>query len=63
MGRVSGRVLRERANMSFCIVVIFFAVFFVIVLTEIFLIDQSSRTRGRRTHSRNRPSYEDAVSV
>lgn len=63
MGRVSGRVLRERANMSFCIVVIFFAVFFVIVLTEIFLIDQSSRSRGHRGHSRVRNNYEEAVIV
>ncbi|XP_024080390.1 uncharacterized protein LOC106668281 isoform X2 [Cimex lectularius] len=60
MGRVSGRVLRERANMSFCIVIIFFAVFFVIVLTEIFLIDQSSRSRNRRPHSHQKSNYEDA---
>ncbi|KAL1117254.1 hypothetical protein AAG570_004580 [Ranatra chinensis] len=45
MGRASGRVLRERANLSFCIVVIFFAIFSVILLTEILLIDQSSRSR------------------
>ncbi|XP_014282306.1 beta-1,4-galactosyltransferase galt-1 isoform X2 [Halyomorpha halys] len=63
MARVSGRVLRERANMSFCIVVIFFAVFFVIVLTEIFLIDQSSRSRNRRGHSRLRSNYDEAVII
>lgn len=63
MGRVSGRVLRERANMSFCIVIIFFAVFFIIVLTEIFLIDQNSRNRNRRQHARTRSNYEDAVII
>uniref|UniRef100_A0A0K8SU52 Glycosyltransferase family 92 protein n=1 Tax=Lygus hesperus TaxID=30085 RepID=A0A0K8SU52_LYGHE len=63
MGRVSGRVLRERANMSFCIVIIFFAVFFIIVLTEIFLIDQNSRNRNRRQHARQRSNYEDTVII
>ncbi|BES98356.1 DUF23 [Nesidiocoris tenuis] len=63
MGRVSGRVLRERANMSFCIVIIFFAVFFIIVLTEIFLIDQNSRNRNRRQHARHRSNYEDTVII
>ncbi|XP_015511370.1 uncharacterized protein [Neodiprion pinetum] len=37
-GRSAG-VLKERANMSFMLVVMFFAVFGLIVLTEIFLID------------------------
>ncbi|KAJ9597749.1 hypothetical protein L9F63_011357, partial [Diploptera punctata] len=61
------RVLRERANLSFFIVVMFFAVFGVIVLTEIFLIDERGRGSGvlvRHSGRRrgDRPDYEDAVS-
>lgn len=38
--RANAGVLKERANMSFMLVVMFFAVFGLIVLTEIFLIDE-----------------------
>lgn len=38
--RTNAGVLKERANMSFMLVVMFFAVFGLIVLTEIFLIDE-----------------------
>lgn len=37
---------RQRANMSFFIVVMFFAVFGIIVFTEIFLIDERGRGAG-----------------
>jgi hypothetical protein len=62
------RVLRERANLSFFIVVMFFAVFGVIVLTEIFLIDERGRGAGVlvRNGGRRRgdkPDYEDAQSI
>jgi hypothetical protein len=62
------RVLRERANLSFFIVVMFFAVFGVIVLTEIFLIDERGRGAGvlvRRGGRRrgDKPDYEDAQSI
>ncbi|XP_069697412.1 uncharacterized protein [Periplaneta americana] len=62
------RVLRERANLSFFIVVMFFAVFGVIVLTEIFLIDERGRGAGVlvRHGGRRRgdkPDYEDAQSL
>ena len=62
------RVLRERANLSFFIVVMFFAVFGVIVLTEIFLIDERGRGAGVlvRHGGRRRgdkPDYEDAQSI
>lgn len=64
------RALRERANMSFFIVVMFFAVFGVIVLTEILLIDERGRgggvglSGGRHAGGRlhgiaDRPDYED----
>ncbi|XP_015435813.1 PREDICTED: LOW QUALITY PROTEIN: uncharacterized protein LOC107191321 [Dufourea novaeangliae] len=39
-GRSNAGVSKERANMSFMLVVMFFAVFGLIVLTEIFLIDE-----------------------
>lgn len=39
-GRGNAGILKERANMSFMLVVMFFAVFGLIVLTEIFLIDE-----------------------
>lgn len=66
---------KERANMSFFIVVMFFAVFGIIVFTEIFLIDErghgagvvvrhGSLTAGIRHRSANdRPDYEDIVQV
>ncbi|XP_063229480.1 uncharacterized protein LOC134534813 [Bacillus rossius redtenbacheri] len=66
------RLLRERANMSFFIVVVFFAVFGIIVLTEIFLIDERGRGAGvvvahrsgagayRRRGQGDRPDYEDS---
>lgn len=38
--RANAGVLKERANMSFMLVVMFFAVFGLIVFTEIFLIDE-----------------------
>uniref|UniRef100_A0ABD2XMA2 Glycosyltransferase family 92 protein n=1 Tax=Trichogramma kaykai TaxID=54128 RepID=A0ABD2XMA2_9HYME len=78
--RTSGRggggtasVLKERANMSFMLVVMFFAVFGLIVLTEIFLIDErhgigaggaALGARGRAAHHRlaaapDRPDYEE----
>ncbi|XP_076170321.1 uncharacterized protein LOC143148178 isoform X2 [Ptiloglossa arizonensis] len=38
--RATAGVLKERANMSFMLVVMFFAVFGLIVFTEIFLIDE-----------------------
>ncbi|KAK1118997.1 hypothetical protein K0M31_013770 [Melipona bicolor] len=38
--RANAGVLKERASMSFMLVVMFFAVFGLIVLTEIFLIDE-----------------------
>lgn len=37
---------RQRANMSFFIVVMFFAVFGIIVFTEIFFIDERGRASG-----------------
>ncbi|CAH0563496.1 unnamed protein product [Brassicogethes aeneus] len=53
MGSTSGGVKkyisfrsRQRANMSFFIVVMFFAVFGIIVFTEIFLIDERGRGAG-----------------
>jgi hypothetical protein len=63
------RVLRERANLSFVIVIMFFAVFGVIVLTEIFLIDERGRgagvlvRHGGRRRGVDKPDYEDAQSI
>ncbi|KAG8041385.1 hypothetical protein G9C98_002373 [Cotesia typhae] len=70
--RSSSGVLKDRANMSFMLVVMFFAVFGIIVLTEIFLIDEkrgNSRTGafgGHRSGHRvgsalDRPDYEEVV--
>lgn len=59
---------RERANLSFFIVIIFFAIFTVIVLTEIFLIDERGRnsmglgSRGHRSPKnkhRNNHDYDE----
>ncbi|XP_057332893.1 uncharacterized protein LOC130672365 [Microplitis mediator] len=72
-GRSNSNVLKDRANMSFMLVVMFFAVFGIIVLTEIFLIDEkrsgNSRTGafgGHRSGHRlasalDRPDYEEVV--
>lgn len=58
--------------MSFFIVVIFFAVFGIIVFTEIFLIDERGRGAGVLVrhgsipyHHRqlDKPDYEDALQV
>lgn len=66
---------KERANMSFFIVVMFFAVFGIIVFTEIFLIDERGHGAGvvvrhgslgggfRHRSSNDRPDYEDVVQV
>jgi hypothetical protein len=51
--------LRERANLSFCIVVIFFAVFSIIVLTEIFFIDERPGPAPINAH--RSPEYEELV--
>lgn len=61
---------KERANMSFFIVVMFFAVFGIIVFTEIFLIDERGRgagvvvrhgSLGSRHRSSDRADYEDIL--
>lgn len=69
--RNSASVLKERANMSFMLVVMFFVVFGLIVLTEIFLIDErhngvgtgslGARRPGRHRLSvaPDRPDYEE----
>lgn len=62
---------KERANMSFFIVIMFFAVFGIIVFTEIFLIDERGHGAGvvvrqggyiakRRS---DRADYEDVLQV
>lgn len=53
---------RERANLSFFIVIIFFAIFTVIVLTEIFLIDERGRNSmglGNRGHHSSRRHHNN----
>lgn len=40
------RLNKERANLSFFFVVMFFAVFGIIVLTEVLLIDEKGRNQG-----------------
>lgn len=60
---------RQRAQMSFFIVVMFFGVFCLIVFTEIFLIDERGRGAGvlvrhgslgnSYSHKKDRPDYED----
>ncbi|KAF4517267.1 hypothetical protein B566_EDAN008601 [Ephemera danica] len=56
--------LRERANLSFFIVIIFFAVFGIIVLTEIFFIDErhgmGNSARGQHRGGSG-SDYEDIV--
>lgn len=65
---VKSRLNRERANLSFFFVVMFFAVFGIIVLTEVLLIDEKGRGQG--VHVRkgfggmrygDRSDYEDQV--
>ncbi|XP_015597945.1 uncharacterized protein LOC107269043 [Cephus cinctus] len=71
-GRGSAGVLKERANMAFMLVVMFFAVFGLIVLTEIFLINDRPGSNlggtgalgGHRNGHRlalppDRPDYEE----
>ncbi|XP_065352816.1 uncharacterized protein LOC135947800 [Cloeon dipterum] len=58
-GRSTTSRLRERANLSFCIVVIFFAVFGIIVLTEIFFIDERPGPAPIGAH--RGPDYEEIV--
>ncbi|XP_014215249.1 uncharacterized protein LOC106644315 [Copidosoma floridanum] len=69
-GRGNASVLKDRANMSFILVVMFFAVFGVIVFTEIFFIDErragtgTGALAGRRAGHRlvaapDRPDYEE----
>lgn len=57
---------KKRAGMSFLVVIAFFAVFGVIILTEILMIDEKSKTssNGMRHSAYNRlvesaPDYED----
>lgn len=40
------RLNKERANLSFFFVIMFFAVFGIIVLTEVLLIDEKGRNQG-----------------
>lgn len=46
---------RQRANLSFFIVVMFFAVFGIIVFTEIFFIDERSQTTGGGVYVKHGP--------
>ncbi|KAJ8678534.1 hypothetical protein QAD02_014321 [Eretmocerus hayati] len=68
--RGSVNIMKERANMSFMLVVMFFAVFGLIVLTEIFLIDErrgsgvggganAHRSAHRLAAAPDRPDYEE----
>lgn len=55
---------RERTSMSFLIVIAFFAVFGIIILTEVLMIDDRNSVTVRRTSINNRfseslPDYED----
>lgn len=62
---------RQRANMSFFIVVMFFAVFGIIVFTELFLIDERGRGAGvlvrhgslTYRQRQDRGDYEDTLQV
>lgn len=63
---------KQRANMSFFIVVMFFAVFGIIVFTEIFLIDERGRgggvlvRHGSLTYhhrQQDRGEYDDVMQV
>lgn len=63
------RLNKERANLSFFFVVMFFAVFVIIVLTEVLLIDEKGRGQGvqikkgfgSRLRYGERSDYEDQV--
>ncbi|XP_026673154.1 uncharacterized protein LOC108629486 isoform X2 [Ceratina calcarata] len=70
--RANAGVLKDRANMSFMLVVMFFVVFGLIVLTEIFLIDErhdaggggtgalgGHRSGHRSLAAQDRPDYGD----
>lgn len=67
---VKSRLNKERANLSFFFVVMFFAVFGIIVLTEVLLIDEKGRGQGvqvrkgfgGRLRYGERSDYEDQVS-
>ena len=59
---------KERANLSFLLVLMFFGVFGVVVLTEIFMVDERGRGQGvvvrhgaptRQRTADARPDYED----
>lgn len=62
---------KQRANMSFFIVIMFFAVFGIIVFTEIFLMDERGRGTGilvrhgslAYQHRSERGDYDDAFQV
>lgn len=68
-GRGSSNTLKERASMSFMLVVMFFAVFGIIVLTEIFFIDErrangnsgagAHRNGHRLASAPDHPDYEE----
>ena len=69
-GRNAAGILKERAKMSFMLVVMFFFVFGLIVFTEIFLIDERRNNRigpTKNLHRGNpriapapdRPDYEE----
>ncbi|KAK0167720.1 hypothetical protein PV327_001592 [Microctonus hyperodae] len=55
--RSNAGILKDRANMSFMLVIMFFAVFGLIVLTEIFLIDERRGINGRtNVHGGSHPN-------
>ena len=71
-GRGSKGVIKQRESMSFMLVVIFFAIFGLIVLSEIFLIDEKRgsnmgntgtfgghRSGHRLTAVADHPDYEE----
>lgn len=65
------RLNKERANLSFFFVVMFFAVFGIIVLTEVLLIDEKGRNQGLNVRKgfgssskyEDRSDYEEQVRV
>lgn len=62
---------RQRANLSFFIVIMFFAIFGIIVFTELFLIDERDRGAGvlvrhgslSYRQRQEKSDYEDALQV
>lgn len=63
---------RQRANLSFFIVIMFFAIFGIIVFTELFLIDERDRGAGvlvrhgsltYRQRQEKMGDYDDALQV